>query len=128
MDQLLVTPLAISGGAILGALSRYYLSIGLIKLLGDKFPYGTLTVNLSGALLMGFVATLALGQMISPTLQLLLATGFLGSYTTFSTYALDTAALGKSRGEFFALCYWAGSAIGGVIGLEIGISLARGLL
>lgn len=128
MNQMTVAPLAISAGAIPGALSRYYLSVSLSKRLGIGFPYGTLTVNLSGALLMGFVATLVLGRLISPALQLLLATGFLGSYTTFSTYALDTAYLSQSRGRLFGLCYWTGSAVGGALCLEVGIGLARWLM
>lgn len=128
MNQMLIAPLAISAGAIPGALSRYYLTVALAKRPDIQFPYGTLVVNLSGALLMGFVATLVVGQLIPPTLQLFLAMGFLGSYTTFSTYALDTAYLRQSRGFLFSLCYWAGSAIGGAICLEVGIGLARWLL
>ena len=124
-NQTLVVPLLISMGAVFGALSRYFLTILLALWLGTGFPYGTFVINLSGALLMGFVTTLALGEVISLDLQLLLATGFLGSYTTFSTYALDTANLARSRSYRIALFYWAGSALIGAASLELGIGLAQ---
>ncbi len=127
-NQTLVVPVLISTGAIWGALSRYFLTIALAKWLGTRFPYGTFFINLSGTLLMGFVTTLTLQKVISPNLQLLLATGFLGSYTTFSTYALDTAYLARSRRHRTALLYWAGSAVIGGASLELGIGLARLLM
>lgn len=124
----LVAPLAIAAGAIPGTLSRYYLTVLCARWLGTGFPYGTFIINLSGTLLIGFVTTLALAQLISPELHLLLTTGFLGSYTTFSTYALDTVSLARSHSKIHALGYWAGSAIGGALCLEIGIVTARWLL
>ena len=123
-----MVPIAISAGAILGALSRYYLTVLLARRFGTRFPYGTFAINLSGALLMGFFATLAFNQIIAPHLQLLIMTGFLGSYTTFSTYALDTANLARSRSRVVALFYWAGSAVGGALCLEAGVGIARWLL
>lgn len=66
--------------------------------------------------------------LISPDLRLLVAVGFLGSYTTFSTYALDTANLLRVRSHGSALLYWAGSAVLGELSLEVGSFLARRLL
>jgi CrcB protein len=121
-------PLLVSLGAIPGALSRYYMTIWLSRWLGTSFPFGTFAINLSGALLMGFVATLAVERaIIAPDVQLLVATGFLGSYTTFSTYMLDTAVLLRVGSRVKALFYWTGSAILGWIFLEVGIVLARSL-
>lgn len=94
VDPVIRAPLAISFGAVPGALSRYYLTLLLARWLGTSFPYGTLIINLSGALVMGFFVTLTLERAITaPDLRLLIAVGFLGSYTTFSTYALDTSML-----------------------------------
>jgi CrcB protein len=125
-DSVLSAPLAVSLGAIPGALSRYYLTVLFSQWLGASFPFGTFFINLSGALLMGFFATLALERVItSPELQLLITTGFLGSYTTFSTYALDTSVLLRGRNRAKALFYWAGSVVLGGICLEIGIALAK---
>lgn len=124
-DAALVEPLVIALGAVLGALSRYYL-VGLIsRWWGAHFPYGTLAVNLSGTLLMGFFTALGVAQVTSPGLQTLLTTGFVGSYTTFSTYALNTSSLARSHSRTVAFLYWAGSAIGG--GLCLAAGLAVGL-
>lgn len=122
----LSAPIAVSLGAIPGALSRYYLTVLFSHLFGASFPFGTFFINLSGSLLMGFFATLAIEQVItSAELQLLITTGFLGSYTTFSTYALDSATLLRGRYRSRALFYWLGSAVLAGICLEIGILLAN---
>lgn len=126
-DPALRAPLAISLGAIPGALSRYYLTLGFSQWLGADFPYGTLIVNLSGTLIMGFFATLTLERVVSPDVRLLVAVGFLGSYTTFSTYALDTANLLQVGSRGAACFYWTGSAFLGVLSLEVGSCLARKL-
>ena len=119
-------PLAISLGAIPGALSRYYVTLWLTRTMGTNFPYGTFIINLTGALIMGFFVTFTLERTItSPDLRLLVAVGFLGSYTTFSTYALDTSILLKSGDRGLALFYWLGSAILGVFCLEIGSFFAK---
>ncbi|SRR5579883_342845 len=122
-------PIAISLGAIAGALSRYYLTLWCAERYGTSFPYGTFVINLSGALVMGFFNTLVLEQaMTSPELRLMIATGFLGSYTTFSTYTLDTANLLRTGNYQPALIYWTGSAVLGILGLEIGSLVAKTLL
>jgi fluoride exporter len=121
-------PIAIAFGAIPGALSRYYLTILFTKWLGSDFPYGTFVINITGSLIMGFFATLALERFVGATdLRLLIATGFLGSYTTFSTYALDTSILLRQGSYGYGLFYWAGSAMLGVVGLEIGSAIAKRL-
>lgn len=122
-------PLAISFGAIPGALSRYYLTIFLAKWLGPSFPYGTFAINITGAFIMGLFTTLAVERsIVAPDIRLLIATGFLGSYTTFSTYALDTSMLLRQGSFGYGLFYWVGSATLGVVGLEIGSEIARRLL
>ncbi|MBV9389794.1 MAG: fluoride efflux transporter CrcB [Chroococcidiopsidaceae cyanobacterium CP_BM_ER_R8_30] len=129
VDPAIRAPLAVSLGAVPGALSRYYLTLLFAHWLGSSFPYGTFIINLSGALIMGFFSTLALERaLIPPDLRLLVAVGFLGSYTTFSTYALDTATLLRVGSQSPALFYWAGSAVLGVLSLELGSFLARRLL
>lgn len=119
------TAIAVSLGAIPGALSRYYLMLYLAQRWGTQFPYGTFVINLSGALLMGFFTTLFIEHITSSKLQLLITTGFLGSYTTFSTYTLDTSILWHSGSRVKALFYWAGSVVLGEICLAIGICLAQ---
>ncbi len=121
-------PIAISLGAIAGALSRYYLTLGCNHWLGTAFPFGTFAINLTGALVMGFFTTLVLERLeVAPDLRLLIAVGFLGSYTTFSTYELDAAKLLMSGQWSFVSLYGIGTAILGVLCLEIGSFLARRL-
>jgi CrcB protein len=121
-------PLAISFGAIAGALIRYYLTLNFNQWLGNVFPFSTFFINLSGALVMGFFTTRALERtVISPDLRLMIAVGFLGSYTTFSSYELDAERLLMTgRWEITSL-YWISSAILGVLCLEFGSYLARRL-
>ena len=121
------TPIAISFGAIAGALCRYYLSLWFAKIFGVNFPYGTFFVNITGSIVMGFFVTLTAEQIVkvSPELFLWLAVGFLGSYTTFSSYELDSMKLlNEEQFSFFAL-YWLGSAIFGLVGIKLGITLAN---
>ncbi|MGL5807123.1 MAG: fluoride efflux transporter CrcB [Xenococcaceae cyanobacterium] len=129
IDPMLRTPIAISLGAIPGALSRYYITLLASRWFGSTFPYGTFFINLTGALLMGFFVTFTLERAIaSPNLRLLIAVGFLGSYTTFSTYTLDSKSLLSSGNYQLFWLYWLGSAVLGVIFLELGSLLARKLL
>ncbi|MBE9039860.1 fluoride efflux transporter CrcB [Oscillatoriales cyanobacterium LEGE 11467] len=122
-------PIAISFGAIAGALSRYYLGISIARRLGSSFPYGTFLINLSGSFAMGLFVTLVLERaiVISPEVRLFVAVGFLGSYTTFSTYELDTIALLRSHNFWLAGLYWLGSALLGAIGVSLGIVVARSI-
>jgi CrcB protein len=125
-DPLIRAPLAICLGAIPGALSRYYLTLLFARWFGTGFPYGTFIINITGALIMGFFVTLTLERTItSPDLRLLVAVGFLGSYTTFSSYALDTSVLLQSGNKGLTLFYWLGSPVLGLVGLEIGSLIAR---
>jgi CrcB protein len=83
--------LAIAIGGSAGAVSRFWMSNATYQWLGSNFPYGTLAVNLLGSLLMGFLSVLLLQRLeISEEVRLGITTGFLGSFTTFSTFALDS--------------------------------------
>ena len=82
-DGAIRNPVAVSLGAIAGALSRYYLNLWFVRF-GVTFPYGTFFINMTGCFLMGLVFTLATETVITitPEVRLLIATGFLGSYRT----------------------------------------------
>jgi fluoride exporter len=128
IDPELRIPLAIALGAVPGALSRFYLTRFCVQWFGTGFPYGTFIINLSGSLLMGFATTLMLSRTIpSPDLRALVTVGFLGAYTTFSTYALETVTLLHSGHWGKTVFYWGGSALLSIISLEIGSLLARKL-
>ena len=124
-DPAIRVPIAISLGAIAGALCRYYLTIWSIQRFGISFPYGVFFINLSGCFLMGFLATVFAEQPTFPEVRLMLTTGFLGAYTTFSTYGLDTLNLIKTQSFSAASFYWLGSAVLGVGFVQLGAMLAR---
>jgi len=120
-------PIAISLGAVAGALSRYYITLWFAGRFNTAFPYATFLINITGCLGMGFFITLASERVLTIPVEvrLMVTTGFLGAYTTFSTYGLETNALWRDRSYSIATFYWAGSAILGVIAVQLGIILAR---
>ena len=90
--------LAIAVGGSAGAVSRYWVSNATYAWLGQQFPWGTLAVNLSGSLLMGFLSVLLVHRFqISEEIRFGLLAGFLGSFTTFSTFAMDSLHLAASE-------------------------------
>lgn len=120
-------PLAVSFGAVAGALSRFYIGVWLAPYSGS-FPYSTFLINITGCFGMGCFVTLALRQgriTFHPDLVLLVTTGFLGSYTTFSTYELETAHLLETKGWFTTTIYGLGSVTLGIAALRLGEFLAR---
>jgi CrcB protein len=85
--------LTISLGAIAGANARYFLSRYAAKIMGPVFPYGTLVINISGSIIVGFFMIWATERaLVDPRWRLLLVVGFCGAYTTFSGYAFETMA------------------------------------
>jgi CrcB protein len=118
----------ISIGAALGANARYWMANWFAERWGGGYPWGTLFINVTGSLLIGLLVTL-LGQRLlaDPAYRLLLITGFLGAYTTFSTFSYETVALLQAGSYIAAL----GNAINSVaLGLTAtvgGIWLARWL-
>lgn len=118
--------LAVAGGAAVGAVARYLLGAWITARAGGHFPYGTLTINLIGCLLIGVILTLAAEHIkLSETLRLLLVTGLLGGFTTFSSFGYETFSL-LVRGQLAAaLAYVLLSVAGGLLCVVGGAWFAR---
>jgi CrcB protein len=120
--------LAVAIGAIFGALSRFYITEFVKAIFGKDFGfYGTFFINMTGCLLIGYILTLAIEniRLISPELRLMTTTGFCGAYTTFSTYGLESNNFLAKGDTTMLLVYFIGSAIVGMICVQIGVLLAR---
>ena len=112
-------------GAI-GTLARYGLQ-GLVHTrMGTTFPYGTLLINLTGCLLLGFIGQLTLNRMlISSELRIAIAVGLFGGYTTFSSFGWETAKMLEDGEWLRATTYVGASVIAGLLLSEAGIRLAN---
>ena len=117
---------AIGGAA--GSVARHLVGVASLRLFGPAFPVGTLIVNLVGAFAMGvFVELLARRFGASTDLRLLIATGVLGGFTTFSSFALDTAVLWERGDTLSSFVYVATTLVLGLAALFLGLGLARTL-
>lgn len=117
---------AIVAGAVPGALSRYHITEWTKAKFGLHFPYGTFIINLTGCLAIGFFwAILPSFTFYSHQLDLMVRTGFLGAYTTFSTYSLDILILWRNQQNFLSLFFAVASIIFGLIAVRIGAAIAQ---
>jgi fluoride exporter len=120
--------LAISLGGVLGANARYFVALYVAERLGTAFPYGTLLINVTGSLVIGFFLTLISERVsVDPLWRLFFATGFLGAYTTFSTYTFEAAQLLRDGSYGLAFLYLFGSVLAGMVGVFAGIVVAEQL-
>ena len=103
----------------LGALARFTLDGAVAARLGRQLPFGTLAVNLSGAFALGVLAATLSGDAYR-----IAGTGFLGAYTTFSTFAFESVGLSQRGRHGPMLANLTASVLGGAIGATIGILLA----
>jgi CrcB protein len=115
------------GGAA-GAAARYGVAQWAGQRWGWTFPWGTLAVNLTGSLAIGLVLTLLLARGDDPTFRLLVVTGFLGGYTTFSAFSLETLVLLQERRWDTAALYVVGSVLLGLIACGAGMVMGRLLI
>lgn len=115
-------------GGGLGSMLRHGVNVAAARIGGTAFPYGTLTVNITGSVVMGLLAGyFAFKGAPTQHWRLFLMTGILGGYTTFSAFSLDTILL-YERGQWgLAVGYVLGSVVVSVIGLMAGLALVRSL-
>jgi CrcB protein len=128
LRDLLATIAAVSAGAMFGANTRYLVNKWVTTHWGGPFPWGTFVINVTGSLILGIFLTLVTVRFSGRTLtRLFVATGFLGAYTTFSTFSYDTTQLIQRGHTIQALLYVAASLVLGLSASIAGIGIANAL-
>ncbi|HYO07714.1 MAG TPA: fluoride efflux transporter CrcB [Tepidisphaeraceae bacterium] len=126
MSSTLTQYLAVAAGGSLGAMARLLVASACARIFGSAaggagFPIGTFVVNISGCLLLGWFLAASAGRLnVSETLRVGVAVGFVGAYTTFSTYAHESDALLRHGATLKATSYLAASVIAGLLAVRLG--------
>jgi CrcB protein len=118
--------LLIAAGGALGSIARYWVGSAVSGRMGIRFPYGTLLVNLTACVIIGFSLTY-LGRRVdlSPAWRYLIPVGFIGAYSTFSTYEWETLSSMRAGAFFLAALYAFGSLVLGLIAVWSGSRVAE---
>lgn len=120
------TILVVAVGGALGALSRYSLGVWITNKWNQEFPMHTFLINISGAFLLGFLHILFIERLnVSPLWRLGIGVGFLGAFTTFSTFGYEVISLLESGSFMTAGLYTLLSILVGFTGVALGVGLAR---
>jgi CrcB protein len=128
LSQDMETFLLISLGAILGANLRYWMGGWAAGRFGTSFPYGNLIINLTGSFILGVFITLATERLLlDPRWRIFFAVGFLGSYTTFSSYTFESISLILESQWVPGMLNLFGSAFLGGVAVFLGMLLARAI-
>jgi CrcB protein len=122
----MINYLIIGSGGFIGAITRYALSAWIGQRWGRSFPLGTLIINVSGCFFMGLIMSLLTERFIAnPYWRSLLVVGFLGAYTTFSTFEFETGSLIKDGEILYAALNVILSVFMGFIALRMGEILSK---
>ncbi|MEZ8132550.1 MAG: CrcB protein [Polaribacter sp.] len=117
---------AVAIGGALGSIARYALSTWIFDVSSHKFPYATLAVNVLGSFVMGILFVIIVEKAALPTeMRSLLMIGFLGAFTTFSTFSLDALGLWQNGHIFMSLVYMLATVILCLIAISSAIWLTR---
>jgi CrcB protein len=118
--------LLIAFGGALGSIARYWVGSAIASRMGVRFPFGTLVVNITACVAIGFTLTwMGRRTDVGPALRLLIPVGFIGAYSTFSTYEWETLSTLRSGALFPAFLYAAGSFVLGLAAVWGGSWLAE---
>jgi CrcB protein len=118
----------IAAGGAAGAVARYLINVSPLSGLFDRFPLPTFLINVSGSFLIGFLMIVFTDRVaVSDNLRMAVIVGFLGAFTTFSTFEMEIYGLTKERHFATALLYLFASVILGFVGVLAGIRLARAI-
>jgi fluoride exporter len=120
--------LVLSVGGVLGVNARYWLGVAITRWTGAQFPWATLTINVTGSFAIGlFTVFLARWLPQHPHARLLVVVGFLGGYTTFSSFSFESLTLWERGERRLCLTYMIGSVVAGFAAVLMGTALGRGL-
>ena len=118
--------LIVAAGGAAGAVARYGVTLFVATFWKRDFPLATLLINVSGSFILGFFATMAAERTaIDPLWRLLIATGFVGAYTTFSTFEYETERLAASGAVMWGIVNILTSVIAGFIAVRLGVVVGR---
>jgi len=121
-----MTVLWIGLGGFIGANARYFLGRAIVERYGAAFPWGTLTINVLGSLLIGIILEFIAQRLVTdPAYRLFLVVGFLGGFTTFSTFAFETVALLEDGKWTRAVAYVLASNVAASLACFAGIWMVR---
>lgn len=120
------TLIAVMVAGAFGAAARYGVDGLVSNRISGQFPWGTFAVNISGCLVIGFLSSLLTERFtIDPALRIGLTVGFVGTYTTFSTWVLESTQLAQTGSWMIAILNLAGSVVAGSLAVLAGAALGR---
>ena len=111
-----------------GVNARYWLGVGVARWIGVRFPWATVAINVSGSFAIGLAAVLLAERWPHPLVRIGVLTGFLGGYTTFSAYMLESVTLWERGDRPLAALNLVGSLIAGLLAVLLGMALGRSLI
>jgi CrcB protein len=118
--------LLVAAGGALGSIARYWVGATIGSRMGTRFPYGTFVINLTACLIIGFSLTWFSKRVeLSPAWRYLIPVGFVGAYSTFSTYEWETLSTLRTGAFALAALYAVGSLILGLASVWLGVALAE---
>ena len=117
--------LLIGLGGFAGAVTRYTIGLWVSNRFAGSFPWGTFAVNITGAFLLGLMTAMILGKEVMEPYRLPIMVGFLGSYTTFSTFSVETFKLLETGQYLLSVLYSLGSVLLGLSAVWAGIGLGK---
>ncbi|TAM78489.1 fluoride efflux transporter CrcB [bacterium] len=127
MNLRLSLVLAVGIGGAAGSMLRYVVSVAMTQRIGPGFPWATLFINVTGSFILALIAELSTTRVIalSPAARVLLTVGFVGGYTTFSTFTNEALALAGERALMASFVYTLASLTGGLAAAYLGLVAAR---